>query len=238
MVASELNDSIIEAGKEEKRLAEEAGEYHQGVPSITVVVDGGWSKRAHRHSYNAKSGVRIIIGQSTGKLLYLGVRNKYCSSCANGISIDKHKCHKNWEESSSEMEPDIILEGFLAAEKMHGVRYTKFVGDGDSAVYPTLLTKVSVWGRDIKKIECSNHACKCYRSSLKKLASDNPEYRGKGGLTQKMRKRLTSAAKMRSAERDRVKALKQLEKDLINVATTKNAVLIFAKLCVKKKTVL
>ncbi len=61
-----------------------------------------------------------------------------------------------------------MLEGFLAAEKTHGVRYIKFVGDGDSSVYPTLLTQVPIWGRDIQKIECSNHACKCYRSSLEK----------------------------------------------------------------------
>ena len=81
-------------------------------------------------------------------------------------------------------------------------------------------SEVPVWGHDIKKIECANHACKCYRSSLEKLASENAEYRGKGGLTTKMRKRLTSAArcaiKMRSKESDQAKAIKQLEQDLIN----------------------
>ena len=197
-----LNESMIEAGKEEKRLAEERGDYHNGVPAITVVVDGGWSKHSHKHTYNAKSGVGIIIGKCTGKLLHIGVRNKYCTSCTQGIPKDKHDCYKNWDESSSQMETDIILEGFRAAEKIHGVRYTRFVGDGDSSVYPTLLTNVPEWGRDIKKIECANHACKCYRSSLKKLVTENPSYKGKGGLTQKMRKRLTSAArcaiKMRS----------------------------------------
>lgn len=215
-----LNESMLEAGKEEKRLAEENGEYHQGVPAVTVIVDGGWSKRSHKHSYNAKSGVGIILGLRTGKLLHLGVRNKYCASCAQGISVEKHKCYKNWDESSSEMEVDIILEGFLNAEKTHGVRYTKFIGDGDSAVYPTLLTSVPIWGRDIQKIECSNHACKCYRNRLEKLANDNPQYKGSGGLTQNMRKRLTSAArcaiKMRSQETDRPKAIKRLERDLIN----------------------
>ena len=55
---------MIEAGKQEKKLAEENGDYHQGVPSITVIVDGGWSKRSHKHSYNAKSGVGIIILES------------------------------------------------------------------------------------------------------------------------------------------------------------------------------
>ncbi len=39
---------MIEAGKEEKRLAEERGSYHDGVPAICVVVDGGWSKRSRQ----------------------------------------------------------------------------------------------------------------------------------------------------------------------------------------------
>ena len=38
------------------------------------------------------------------------------------------------------METDIILEGFQVAEKTHGVRYMRFVRDGDSSVYPTLFT--------------------------------------------------------------------------------------------------
>ena len=59
---------MLEAGREEKGLVEERGDFHHGVPAITVVVDGGWSKRSHEHSYNAKSGVAVIIGQETGKL--------------------------------------------------------------------------------------------------------------------------------------------------------------------------
>ena len=89
--ASRLEESMLEAGREEKRLAEARGDYHQGVPAITVVVDGGWSKRSHKHSYNAKSGVAIIIGQATGKLLHIGVRNKYCTACAQGASESLHK---------------------------------------------------------------------------------------------------------------------------------------------------
>ena len=46
----QLEQSMLETGKEEKRLAEERGDYHEGVPAITVIVDGGWSKRSHRHS--------------------------------------------------------------------------------------------------------------------------------------------------------------------------------------------
>ena len=138
---------MAEAGREEKRLAD----YHQGVPAITVIVDAGWSKRSHRHSYNAKSGVGIIIGQATGKLLHVGVRNIFCTACTQGVPQDNHECFNNWAESSSQMESDIILEGFKQAEAVHGVRYTMFVGDGDSSVYSTLIQCVPVWGRFIEK---------------------------------------------------------------------------------------
>lgn len=96
----------------------------------------------------------------------------------------------------------------------------RFIGDGDCSVHPTLLENVPVWGQDIKKMECANHACKCYRSSLEKLAADNHVYKGKGGLTEKMRKRLTSAArcaiKMCSKDGNRQRAVRLLEQDLIN----------------------
>jgi len=73
---------IIKAGEEEKQLAIAANDSFEGIPAISVTVDGGWSKRSHKQSYNAKSGVAVIIGNVTKKLLYLGVRNKYCSVCA------------------------------------------------------------------------------------------------------------------------------------------------------------
>ena len=77
-----------------------------------------------------------------------------------------------------------ILDGFLKAEQIRGVRYTRFIGDGDSSVFPTLRETVPIWGFDIQKVECANHACKCYRF----LAANNPSYKGKGGLMEKMRK--------------------------------------------------
>lgn len=66
---SQFEKSCLESGAEEKKLAIERGDYHQGVPAITVVVDGGWSKWSHKHSYNAKSGVAIIIGQAMFSLV-------------------------------------------------------------------------------------------------------------------------------------------------------------------------
>ena len=98
----ELQQLMVEAGLEEKRLAEEKGDYHEGVPAITEIVDDGWSKRSHKHSYNAKSGVGIIIGKETGKLLHIGVRIKHCHACATGIPQKDHTCYKNQSALSSD----------------------------------------------------------------------------------------------------------------------------------------
>ena len=95
---------------------------------------------------------------------------------------------------SSSMESDIILEGFLAAEKQNGVRHINFIGDEDSSVYPTLVSGVLGWGYSIKKQECAKHALKCYQRSLKQLIKDKPSYKGKHKLTKSMRQKLTKAA--------------------------------------------
>lgn len=219
-----LEKSMQEAAEEEKRRAIQRGSFHEGVPAITVIVDGGWSKRTHKHSYNAKSGVGIIIGLETGKLLHVGVRNKYCSVCTQAekenTTPQQHNCHKNWDGPSSSMETDIILQGFKEAESKYGVRYTTFIGDGDSSTHPNLITGVPGWGHAIEKLECANHAIKCYRGSLERLVEEKPRYKGRGRLTEAMRKRLTKAArcaiKMRSTLNDKREAAKLLREDLRN----------------------
>lgn len=123
---AQLAEEIIKAGEEEKQLAIAANDFFEGIPAISVTVDGGWSKRSHKHSYNAKSGVAVVIGNVTKKLLYLGVRNKYCSVCAvaanRGNPPKKDECYSNWDGSSGAMETDMLVEGFKAAESMHGLR--------------------------------------------------------------------------------------------------------------------
>ena len=78
------------------------------MPAITVVVDAGWSKRSHKHSYNVKSGMGVIFGAATKKLLFIGVRNKYCSVCTvsehHNLPTPSYQCFKNWSGSSCAME--------------------------------------------------------------------------------------------------------------------------------------
>ena len=191
-----LGEEMVKAGKEEKKLALERKDIVNGYPAITVIVDGGWSKRSHKHSYNAKAGVAIIIGKETQKLLYMGVRNKFCSICTvasnKGVSPKKHTCFKNWSGSSCSME---TVCGFNAAEAMHGIRYMRVIGDGDSSVMCDIHQYVPVWGHMVTKIECANHAIKCYTNRLQKIIQDFPNYKGKGKLTQPAIKRLTAGAR-------------------------------------------
>lgn len=214
-----LASSMLQVAEEEKQHAVEANSYHQGIPSITVVVDGGWSKRSHKHSYNAKSGVAVIFGSHTKKLLFIGVRNKFCAVCAVAankcIDAPQHTCYRNWSGSSAAMESDIIAEGFNLSEKMYGIRYMSVIGDGDSSVMATIRQRVP-YGIFVKKIECANHACKAYRSRLEELAKDNPRYRGKGGLTKKAIQRLTVGARIAIVKHSATKNISQLRHDLRN----------------------
>ena len=195
----QLIEAMAQAGTEEKQHAIDKGDYHQGVPAVSVVADGGWSKRSHKYSYNAKSGVAVIFGAYTKKLLFMGVRNKFCSICAVAENKNQqpplHKCYRNWSGSSASMETDIVSEGFRLSEKHHGVRYMRVTADGDSSVMSTPIQSVQ-YGPFIQKIECANHACKCYRSRLEAFAKDHPQFCGKGRLTKRTIQRLTVGARM------------------------------------------
>ena len=50
-VEAMVGENLLIAGQKEKQLAIKQGNYHNGIPAITVVVDGGWSKRSHKHLY-------------------------------------------------------------------------------------------------------------------------------------------------------------------------------------------
>ena len=95
-------------------------------------------KKSHKHSYIAKSGMAVIIGNTSKKILLMGVGNKCCSVCCIAEKRQqpptKCKCYKIWSSSWEAMEADIIAEEFRQAESMHGMCCMKVVGDGESSV--------------------------------------------------------------------------------------------------------
>ncbi|XP_031350061.1 uncharacterized protein LOC116175858 [Photinus pyralis] len=162
------------AAQEERRLAVESGHVsEQGVPIIPVIVDGAWSKRSYRTNYNALSGVACIIGAKTKKILYMGVKNKYCFVCTRASTPVEHSCFKNWDRSSTAMEAEIIAEGFQSSIKSHNLIYGKIIGDGDSTVYKKVV-EVSPYGPTfvVEKIECRNHLIRNYINKISELSKD------------------------------------------------------------------
>jgi hypothetical protein len=148
------------AGKEEARLAIEAGMVNeQRISIITVLADGAWSKRSYKTNYNALSGVACIIGYRTKKILFIGVKNKYCCICDRdqrlGTETTEHVCFKNWSSTSTSMESNIIVEGFKKSLDMHKLIYGKIIGDGDSSVIRR-IREAAPYGSQfiVEKIEC------------------------------------------------------------------------------------
>ena len=218
-----LEEEMIAAREEEKDLAFEQNRMYQDLPACSAVCDGGWSKRTHKHSYNALGGAGIIVGLKTKKILHLGVRNKYCIICttANTRQQDPppHQCFQNWNDSSQAMESDIMVEGLNEIKKTSDLIVKEIIADGDSSTYAAIQANVP-WGRDVEKIECANHACKCLRSSLEKLVEAKPHYKGINKLSKPTRVRLTTAVRcairMRSKQPDRQTAIRKLESDIMN----------------------
>jgi|GEM_PF-5236594 len=178
-----LEKTIKQNGLEEMELAlqDPATIYYDGTPGITVTCDGGWGKRSYGHSYTSLSGCAVIIGNRTGKILHLGTRNKYCTICdrqqPKNQKQKKHTCFKNHNGTSSNMETDIIVEGFLSSQKTHNLIYNKMLGDQDSSCYATVKDAMrSKYKVNVEKINCVNHAIRSLNSKLYKMKNNTKAY--------------------------------------------------------------
>jgi len=89
---------MVEAGKEEKRLAEDRGDYHKGVPAIIVVVDIGWSNAFTQtllqcvircSYYHWEGDQKVAAHWCTQQVLHC-----VCSECAQGKSPVPHELGK------------------------------------------------------------------------------------------------------------------------------------------------
>lgn len=142
----------------------------------------------------------------------MGVRNKYCLVCARASNSNKepveHVCFKNWDDSksSSAMEASIIVEGFKTSEALYGVRYAKFIGDGDSNIYKKILEQRPYKDLTVQKVECRNHL---YRNVCNKLRdiTKNRKYSGEfrnilNGNVFRLRNAVAKAVKFRKISND------------------------------------
>ena len=55
--------------------------------------------------------------------------------------IANHQCGKTFNESSGNMEAACTLQMFQRSEQKYGIRYHKYIGDGDSKTFSVLTKK-------------------------------------------------------------------------------------------------
>ncbi|CAB0038881.1 unnamed protein product [Trichogramma brassicae] len=158
-----------EAGAAEKEYAIRNGQLHEHkgelIPWIAITADGSWMTRSYGTKYNSTAGLCVIVGMYTGRVLFVGVRNKYCAACAyaerNDIQPKIHDCFKNYDNNapSSGMESDALLEGFKQSFTMHGVLYKEMIADGDANAFKRLDDNnvYSDFGLRPTRIRCYNH---------------------------------------------------------------------------------
>jgi len=68
----------------------------------------------------------------------------------------------------------------------------------------------------VEKIECSNHAVKCFRGSVEKLAKDNPSFKGRNALTGGKIQQMASRMKYAIAQSNSSRDISALRQDLCN----------------------
>ncbi|KAJ8912412.1 hypothetical protein NQ315_013479 [Exocentrus adspersus] len=233
--------AIESAGREEAELAKNLGEIDtNGVPLITMELGENDHKiliiiQIVVSQFSFPSQQACIIGARTRKILFLEIRNRYCSICAQAENKsqppNEHVCYKNWTGTSTSMECDIIVEGFKRSLDMHGVIYKRLVGDGDSSVYKKLIENKPYGNVLVEKIECRNHllrnfckrimdVCKRKRSNSKNVAV-SPMLKK---LVERNILRLRTAIKFAvlyriKEDKDLELKIENLKKDLGNIAS-------------------
>ena len=170
---------------------------------IAVSYDGTWQKRGH----TSRNGVFVAIDVLTGYVVDFEVMSNYCQVCEKRPKKDdseynefwrKHQdaCKKNHDSSSNAMErrsKDHLAEIYNTTGPL---RYTVFLGDGDSLAYDAVCS-LNVYGDvSVKKEECIKHVAKRLRTHLKNLKVSYKKtltpISGKGKLTDTLMRDLQS----------------------------------------------
>ena len=163
----------------------------------TVSMDGSWQTRG----YSSINGVVTCMHES--KCLDYEVLSKHCRMCARWRAKDQtsneyllwkanHKCPANHKGTSSSMESAGAINIFHRSVAKYNLRYTKYLGDGDSSSFSKIVES-KPYGQDfiIKKLECIGHIQKRIGSRLRQLKIDHKGKKltdgkgiaGKGRLT-------------------------------------------------------
>lgn len=165
---------------------------------IIVSGDGTWRKMG----FNSLQGVGTLIGWKSGKVIDAASRNSTCKVCDQkraSLPPDrfdewelehKQNCSKNHSGNAGKMEVDTMREMFMRSDEIYGVRYAKYIGDGDSKTFKSLTDLAPYGDFVIEKKECVGHVQKRLGTRLRNLKKTANL---KGGKAKKGERTLTGA---------------------------------------------
>ena len=169
-----------------------------GIKNVTARFDVAWQRRG----YSSLNEVVTCI--SEGKVLDYEVLCKVCPQCKywnkkkNTAEYEEWKlyrdCTTNHTGSAGSMEAAGVVNIFKRSVETKKLRYTTYLGDGDSKSFKDIVELNIYPGHEVEKHECIGHVQKrvgyrlrTYESDYKSiLLSDHKKLSGAGRLTNKV----------------------------------------------------
>ena len=152
---------------------------------VAVSCDGTWQKRG----YSSLNGVVTVISVDNGKCLNYRVLTKRCAECTAWSSrkgtdgyeefMSQHECSINHDGSAGSMEAKGVVECFGSSEESSKLRYTSYIGDGDSKAFNEVVVSDPYNDITISKLECIGHIQKRVAGRLRKMCKNQTDSKGK-----------------------------------------------------------
>ena len=148
-----------------------------GVFDIGISGDGTWRRRGYSSLY----GIVTAISTVTGKVIDIEIMSKDCKECTVWRNKEgtqefedwweghQHRCQANHLGSSASMDSTGLLAIFQRSVESYGVRYTEFLGDGDSKAHKLIVDEAVYGEKEVTKLECVGHVQKRLGSRLRLL---------------------------------------------------------------------
>ncbi|GFW29792.1 uncharacterized protein TNCV_3936591 [Trichonephila clavipes] len=167
---------------------------------IIISGDGTWKTR----DYSSRVGVCAVIGDKTGKCIDAEVMSSFCKGCDSWKRRKGSPAYKKWKilhvkeclkdhnGSAGMMETVGMVRIFQRSLSHRSVRYTSYIGDGDSKTFSSITASNPYGEITVSKIECVGHVQRRMGTRLRKLKqmssklSDGKSIGGKGRLTDRM----------------------------------------------------
>ncbi|GFV26379.1 uncharacterized protein TNCV_5086921 [Trichonephila clavipes] len=108
------------------------------------------------------------VSVDTGKVIDAEILSRKCSCHFNG-NLHSDECSANYFGNSGGMEVEGALRIFNRSEVLHNLRYTQYLGDGDSKAYKAVLESKPYKDVNIEKLECVGHVEKRMGTRLRAL---------------------------------------------------------------------